>query len=1447
MEGSRRRRRIGRLLAKGLVLLCAGLLLVVVGAVVLVETDWTKDQLRALVVRQANQYLTAELAIGRLEGSLYTGIQLRDVRLSRGGDTLVAIDRVALSYSLAELYRDGLVLRRLDLVRPRIVAAREDDGRWNLAALVRRQAPSGEPRGTPRPIAIRSIEVTDGQVVVQDPLVFGAAHLPTRFDDLNASLSFEYAARSWNLAFTRLSWIGHAPDLALESLSGTIAVSPTGWSFEDLNVRTPRSAYVVDGRVDRSATPASIDLEVKATRFAFQEWAGIIPGLRRLAVEAEFDVAMNGPVNSLTTDIGLRSTGGDVDGSLVLDTTVPGWHARGSVDTNRVDLARWLDQPDRPSDITGQVDFDLDLDLGRHFPRGTYAFDGPRARYLGYEADNVRARGTITASEVVIAEAIATAYGANLRVSAGTIGIDSPFPFQFQGTAHRVDLRRVPATIPVPHVETTLAFDYDVAGRFRLPYLAGRAVLGPSEFLGASIEAGTIGTLDTSTTPVRYSGEGGVSGLVLERLASELEIEWLAAPRYRGTVSGHFRAEGTGGEPGARRLSGAGRIARADLFGGTLSNAQVAISLQDGSLTAWYDGLLAGVDPAIALTDERFAASLSGSAQMRVFVRDLLIRSPVLDDYVLNGRVQLNDSTARGVEIDAATIAGSLSNGTLTVDHLQAAGPLIKGEGKGTIGLAAQGTSDFQYDISYAALSLVGTFLEADIQGRVATRGRLTGPLTAFRVQGTATANDVVTTDVRVATVTGEYDATIPADRAQATATVNGRAGFVEAFGEAIDELSGTVTHAGRLTNVDLHAVRQNGQRASIRGSAQLDLEGRSVELDELGLGIEELAWRLIPAVPRPTLTWNESGIAVTPMQFTDAASGRQRLGVAGDWRQDGSGALHVTAAQVSLETLTAASARAAPYGGVLDLDATISGTRARPIVTGHVSITNGRVRQLSYEQLSGRVEYIGGMFEIGMRLDQSPGVWLTASGAVPLGLIDPQQPERPMHVAIASTPISLGLIEGITGIVRDVSGQVELSVSAVGTSHHPRFTGSVRLADAGFVVTSTGARYSGGSGVVELRTERMTVDAFEIRDSAGQSLTVSGTVGTSELRLEDLELEVAARGFEVLRNEFGTTSVDARVGLRGRVESPTVTGNVTITGGQLRVDRILDRVLFQPYTLAADPSQVPIDAIAALNPWDRLELDVALHVPGTLRMIGDNLQVASGTPLGVGDIDLRVSGDLLLRKGRAQPLSVTGSLDQITGRYSFQGRRFDLDPISSITFRGDLNPELFVTVRRVISGVETRVTIAGSLSEPELRLSSVPPLDSSDILSLIVFNSSANQLSAAQQEELAVRAGTLAAGFLVSPLISAIERSLGIDMLEIEAAGSGGTRVTIGDEIAPGLVARFSRQFGADEYDEATIEYYLSRLFRIRATFSDAGSAVRSPFRRVERAGVDLLLFFSF
>ena len=441
-----------------------------------------------------------------------------------------------------------------------------------------------------------------------------------------------------------------------------------------------------------------------------------------------------------------------------------------------------------------------------------------------------------------------------------------------------------------------------------------------------------------------------------------------------------------------------------------------------------------------------------------------------------------------------------------------------------------------------------------------------------------------------------------------------------------------------------------------------------------------------------------------------------------------------------------------------------------------------------------------------------------------------------------------MGLLEGLTNIVRDVAGQMVADVTVVGTSHDPHFTGSIEVTNAGFLVTSSGARYKNGQAALRLAADRITVEQLHLEDSDSRTLDMKGSLGTHELRVGDLEMDAVASRFEVLRNEFGRIDVDARLSFRGQFESPMVTGTITVVAADLNVNEILDRTLLRPYATEAE-SALGVDALLPFNPWERLGLDIQLHVPNTLRLTGDDLQVRPGTPLGLGSINLRVLGDLYLSKDPAQPLYVTGSLDSVTGTYAFQGRGFDVDPTSSIDFRGELTPEVFITVKRIISGVEIRVTVAGQLTDPEIRLASTPPLESSDILSLIVFNTTTNQLSANQQADLAVRAGTLAAGFLAGPLITALERSLGLDILEIEAAGDPGTaRVTIGDELAPGLVARFSRQFGRDEYDEATIEYALSRILRLRATFSDAGSLIaRSPFRRVERAGVDLIVFFSF
>ncbi len=119
-------------------------------------------------------------------------------------------------------------------------------------------------------------------------------------------------------------------------------------------------------------------------------------------------------------------------------------------------------------------------------------------------------------------------------------------------------------------------------------------------------------------------------------------------------------------------------------------------------------------------------------------------------------------------------------------------------------------------------------------------------------------------------------------------------------------------------------------------------------------------------------------------MAFTTGAAGDQRIELGGDWRQDGGGALQVSASHIFLETLEGAAGRPARYGGVLDAKATIRGTRDRPTIAGDVTIVNGRIRRVSYQKLAGHVDYSAGNFAIDFRVDEAPGAWLTAKGTVP-------------------------------------------------------------------------------------------------------------------------------------------------------------------------------------------------------------------------------------------------------------------------------------------------------------------------------------------------------------------------------------------------------------------------------------------------------------------------------
>ena len=72
-------------------------------------------------------------------------------------------------------------------------------------------------------------------------------------------------------------------------------------------------------------------------------------------------------------------------------------------------------------------------------------------------------------------------------------------------------------------------------------------MLDSSTVEGASIAAGTTGSLNQRAGVTAYVAEGDIDSLDLNRLAGPLDLPFLAEARYRSRLTGHFSVDGREG------------------------------------------------------------------------------------------------------------------------------------------------------------------------------------------------------------------------------------------------------------------------------------------------------------------------------------------------------------------------------------------------------------------------------------------------------------------------------------------------------------------------------------------------------------------------------------------------------------------------------------------------------------------------------------------------------------------------------------------------------------------------------------------------------------------------------------------------------------------------------------------------------------------------------------
>ena len=1091
-----------------------------------------------------------------------------------------------------------------------------------------------------------------------------------------------------------------------------------------------------------------------------------------------------------------------------------------------------------------------------------------------------------------------------------------PLSLDLRGKADHVNLRGLPAATGAPELSTNLSIaEYHVSGEGSsirgTAALNESTVEGATLADGTTAEfaltsdslwyvaRGTVANLDLDRIGDRLKIEALAKPAYDSRINGSFDVSGNLPRASAGTSA--TKGPAPASSLSAMKLDATGRVTDSEFMGGRLPELAFDAHLDRGALSGRADGRFENFNPANISGRKELDGKATGTVNANVSIRD--VGAPITPDAVTaDGRAMLTKSTIGGLRIDSAEVDGKYASQVGDVTKFNIAGPDVKADASGRISLDGAAPSNLKYHIDAINLPELAKLAgQSNIGGAAILDGTVTGNRASLQSTGTMDGSNLSYETTSALDLNSRYTVTVPdLDVARAHVQASTDATFVAVGGTELNSVKATTTYDQQKLDFTTN-IKERTRELDAAGQLILHPDHQEVHLPQLAMRTQGVEWRTAPG-SHATVKY---GRGLVEFEGVRLVSANQSLDVSGALALGSgapSGAIEVDARNVDLKQLETLTLQNRGLTGTLNADAKISGSTASPAIDGKVEITKGGFQAYHYDSLVADIDYKGTRVGLDARLQQSPTEFITAKGSVPTSLftasstgehIEPAAGDA-IDLQVKSTAISLAVVEGLTNQLTNVTGTLEADVHVSGSGQDPHLQGFIDITDGALGVPAVGETFTGLATRIELQPELVRVQEFRLLDRHGEKLHIAGDLAVHARQAGAVNVSIDSDNFELLKNELGDLQVQSALKVTGELRRPKLVGDVRLDAGRVEVDRVLE-LFYSPYSVEALPDVVSAErtvegtgsaeeatkqalakaSVSAAPPgaaekaardeasppvpgglFDAVAMDVHLVIPDNLVLRGKDLRPAGPTGTALGDINVTVGGDLRARKDPGAPITLLGTVNTVRGTYAFQGRRFDLVRDGTIRFIGtpSINPILDISATRKIpgTGVEARVHITGTPRTPELALSSTPPLEESDILSLIVFNRQVNELGTGERSSLAATAGGIATGFIAAPLGESIGKALDLDLFEISTttdSGDLGAGITLGQQLNERTFIKLHQQFAARSTTEFQLEYQIARFLRAQATAAPetSGSANRLNQRRVERAGVDLIFFFSY
>ncbi|WP_174300374.1 translocation/assembly module TamB domain-containing protein [Caulobacter sp. S45] len=446
----------------------------------------------------------------------------------------------------------------------------------------------------------------------------------------------------------------------------------------------------------------------------------------------------------------------------------------------------------------------------------------------------------------------------------------------------------------------------------------------------------------------------------------------------------------------------------------------------------------------------------------------------------------------------------------------------------------------------------------------------------------------------------------------------------------------------------------------------------------------------------------------------------------------------------------------------------------------------------------------------------------------------------RPMRGDFSAEGELRPLWDLLVGGDQRLSGRVSTQGTLAGTLNAPKVLGHAAIAAGRYQNYAVGLDLQKFAVNADFGQDAVRISELQGTDGRNGTLAGSGDIGLAQ---------GGGSTFALKLNHFRVIDTDS--------VTATMSGDATVTRdarGQAKLVGALkvDRADISPN--APTPSGAVAMEVMEINKPGEPEVQTTATVakPAMAPPLALDVTVRSSRGVFVKGKGLNVELSLDAHvTGSASAPDLSGEARVVLGSYDFAGKRFDFDGRSLIRLGvrpEDIRLNLIATRQNTTfsttsveskptsattetsttsapsanAGLTAEVHVTGTAARPDITLTSTPVLPQDEILSQVLFGSSAAQLTGAQAAELASTLASLSGGGGFD-VLGRLRQFSGLDRLAF-GQGTSGTGVSGGKYVTDSVYIELTG--GGREGPSAAVEWRVRRNFSVISQVGTQGDA---------------------